>query len=163
MKMGAMDMLTHKKVDSLRMAKDMWFTFQRRKKNLATTVIKIIKLLRKNICGGLYGCALGAWVYFDEAKDEGIVLRNHYPHNCDVKNKFSEGTYLGILILKSSGHHCIITPGFQRCKRQLFTDQSKLKIWRKEDWDELPSERNFLAIFSCWCKVKKSHIEHILF
>lgn len=29
------------------------------------------------------------------------------PHNCDVKNKFSEETYLGILILKSSGHHCI--------------------------------------------------------
>lgn len=57
-----------------------------------------------------------------------LFLEITMPHNCDVKNKFSEETYLRILILKSSGHQCIITPGFQRCKQQLFTDQSKLKI-----------------------------------
>lgn len=162
--MGATDMLTHKKVKFLRLAKDMWFMFQRRKKKLVTTVIKIIKLIKEKYFWRFIWLLLWSLGIFWWSQRWKYCSQKSLCFTIVIlKTSFLRKLIWGNWFWNPQAITAYIKPGFQRCKQQLFTDQSKLKIWGQEDWDELPSERNCLAIFSCWCKVKKSHIKHILF
>lgn len=79
---------------------------------LTTTVTKIMKLFKEKTFLKVYLVAILKLTYIlIKPKMKVMFLEITTPHNCEARvtgtNKFPEGTSLGKLMLKSSGHHCI--------------------------------------------------------